>query len=133
VPVDGHYVVTLLDAYTAHARICQPNENFAVLMPDQLKAALARPYSGYFTELYEKAAALMESLAGSQVFATANKRTAIALVDLLIRESGCRLCPYGPERIGVANEELSKAVGERTMKLDELKEWYRLRIRRFVA
>jgi prophage maintenance system killer protein len=131
---DGHYVVTLIDAHTAHARISRPNENPDVLLPEQLAGALARPYCGFFPELYEKAAALMESLAGSQVFVTANKRTAIALVDLLVRNSGYRLYPADDsERVTVASEQLSKAVGRHDMKLEAVTEWYRLRLRRFVT
>jgi hypothetical protein len=68
--VDGHYVVTTADAYIAHIRICRPNENPEVLMPDQLEGTLGRPYCGYYPELYEKAAVLMHGLAGLQVFRT---------------------------------------------------------------
>jgi hypothetical protein len=48
--VDGHYVVTTADAYIAHIRICRPNENPEVLMPDQLEGTLGRPYCGSLGE-----------------------------------------------------------------------------------
>jgi death on curing protein len=130
--VNGHYVVTLLDAYMTHARICcAADEDPAVLMPDQLAGALARPYSGYFPELYKKAAVLMDSLAGSQVFFTGNKRTAIALVILLVRKSGYVLyTPGSKKKMTKALERLSKAVGAREMPLEQLMAWYRPRIRR---
>jgi prophage maintenance system killer protein len=132
-PDDGHYVVTLIDALEAHDRICQAaGDNPAVRSYDQLAGAIGRPYSGYFPE-WQKAAALMDGLAGSQIFFTANKRTAITLVDLLIRKSGYRLYPHEDERITVAVEQLSKAVGARQIDLDALTEWYRLRLRRFVG
>jgi len=132
--VDGHYVVTQTDAAMAHLRICRPDEDPSVLIPDQLAGALARPYCGFFPQLHQKAAVLMDSFAGSQIFVTANKRTAIALVDLLIQRSGYRLCPIdASERITVASEQLSKGVGGREMKLEDITEWYRLRLRRFVA
>jgi prophage maintenance system killer protein len=124
--VDGHYVVNQTDAAIAHLRICRPDENPGVLLPDQLASALARPYCGFFPELHRKAAVLMESLAGSQVFVTANKRTAIALVDLLVQRSGYRLCPVdASERITVASEQLSKAVGRREMNLEDIAEHLR--------
>jgi len=132
--VDGHYKVTIVDACIAHKRICQPNENEAILSFDQLNAALARPYCGYFPELHQKAAALMEGLAGSQTFFTANKRTAIALVQLLIVRSGYRLHPVdNSECIAVATEQLSKDVGARIINLDAVTEWYQRRLRRFAG
>jgi prophage maintenance system killer protein len=94
---------------------------------------LGRPYNGYFTELWQKAAALMESFAGSQIFLTANKRTAIALVNLLVTRSGYELHPLDDEQITKAIEELSKAVGRGDMKREALNEWYQLRLRRFVG
>ena len=66
--IDDHYVVTLADALETHERICRANDDPAILMPEQLASALARPYNGYFAELWQKTAALMESLAGSQIF-----------------------------------------------------------------
>jgi len=126
--------VTLADALETHERICGvTDDDPAVLMPEQLAGALARPYNGYFTELWQKAAALMESLAGSQIFLTANKRTAIALVNLLVTESGYELHPLDDEQITKAIEELSKAVGRGDMKLEALNKWYQLRLRRFAG
>jgi prophage maintenance system killer protein len=71
-------------------------------------------------------------LAGSQVFATANKRTAIALVNLLIVKSGYVLCaPSGSKKkISVAIEQISKVVGARKISLDALTDWYRMHIAR---
>jgi prophage maintenance system killer protein len=131
--VDGHYVVTLADALETHERICRPDDDPAVLMPEQLAGALDRPYNGYFPELWQKAAALMESFAGSQIFLTANKRTAIALVNLLVTRSGHELHPLDNEQITKAIEELSKTVGRGDMKREALNEWYRLRLRRFAG
>lgn len=64
--VDRHYVVTQTDAAMAHLRICRPDEDPSVLLPDQLAGALARPYCGFFLERHEKAAVLMDSFAGSR-------------------------------------------------------------------
>ena len=132
--VDGHYRITLIDALEAHDRICKAaGDDPAVRSLDQLASAIGRPYCGYFPELSQKAAALMDGLAGSQIFFTANKRTAIALVGVLINKSGSRLYPHGDERITTATEELSKVVGARRIDLDTLTNRYRVRLRRFVG
>jgi prophage maintenance system killer protein len=96
--IDGHYAVTPADALETHERICSvAGGDAAVTMPGQLADALGRPDNRYFTELWQKAAALMESFAGSQIFLTTNKRTAIALVNLLVTRSGYELHPPDDE------------------------------------
>ena len=44
-----------------------------------LEAALARPQSGYYGDVIEQAAALLESLSQNHPFIDGNKRTAIAV------------------------------------------------------
>jgi death on curing protein len=47
--------------------------------PGSLRSALARPRTGYYRDLIEEAAALMESVAQNHPFVDGNKRTAIAV------------------------------------------------------
>jgi hypothetical protein len=62
-----------------------------------------------FQKAHAKVAILIESLAGSPVFVTANQRTAIALADLPVCRSGFRLCPVNDvEWVTVASQQLSK-------------------------
>jgi prophage maintenance system killer protein len=103
---DGHYVLTWYDATWSNNRVLRNDELHEVAFPDQLEAALARPYSGYMPELAQKAAAVVQSFAGSQIFANGNKRTAVFLVVLLIRKSGYNLHPYGNRRLADEVEEL---------------------------
>jgi len=63
----------------------------------------------------------MERFAGSQIFLTADKRTAIAPVNLLFTRSGYELHPLDDEQITKAIEE-SKAVGRGDMKCEALNE-----------
>ncbi len=56
-----------------------------------LEAALARPQAGYYKDVVEQAAALLESLAQNHPFIDGNKRTAIAVTGAFLRVNGYRL------------------------------------------
>jgi death-on-curing protein len=56
-----------------------------------LEAALARPQSGYYRDIIEQAAALLESLSQNHPFVDGNKRTAIAVTAAFLRINGFRL------------------------------------------
>lgn len=53
-----------------------------------LESAVFRPRSGYYLDLFEEAAALLESLAGNQAFLDGNKRTAFVITDAFLRING---------------------------------------------
>lgn len=53
-----------------------------------LGAALYRPQTGYYLDVYQEAAALMESLAINHCFSDGNKRVAFAMTDILLRNNG---------------------------------------------
>lgn len=50
-----------------------------------LESALARPQSGYYKDVIESAAALLESLAINHPFIDGNKRVAFAATDTFLR------------------------------------------------
>jgi death-on-curing protein len=56
-----------------------------------LESAVARPQTGYYQDLIEQAAALLESLSQNHPFIDGNKRTAIAVTAAFIRVNGWRL------------------------------------------
>ncbi len=56
-----------------------------------LESALFRPQSGYYKDIIQEAAALMESLAINHPFVDGNKRVAFAAVDVFLRINGRRL------------------------------------------
>jgi death-on-curing protein len=56
-----------------------------------LEAALARPQIGYYRDVIEQAAALLESLSENHPFIDGNKRTAIAVTAAFLRVNGFRL------------------------------------------
>ena len=119
---DGHYLLTWEEAIWVNNRVLRNEELHEVMFPDQLEAALARPYTGYMPELAEKAAAIVRSIAGQQIFANGNKRTAIFLVLLLIRNSGYRLDP-GDNRLPDLFEELMLNIATRRISFGETVEW----------
>jgi death on curing protein len=56
-----------------------------------LEAALGRPQSGYYRDVIEQAAALLESLSQNHPFVDGNKRTAISVTAAFLRINGFRL------------------------------------------
>ncbi len=52
---------------------------------ESLEAALMRPQSGYYKNIYEEASALMESLAMNHPFIDGNKRIAFFATDVFLR------------------------------------------------
>ena len=53
-----------------------------------LESALARPQSGYYTDLIEQAAALWESLSQNHPFIDSNKRVAVTVTAAFLRLNG---------------------------------------------
>jgi death-on-curing protein len=56
-----------------------------------LEAALARPQTGYYKDVIEQGAALLESLSQNHPFVDGNKRTAIAVTAAFLLINGWRL------------------------------------------
>ncbi len=59
-----------------------------LLNPDALESALYRPQIGYYDDLLDEAAALMESLAMNHPFVDGNKRVAFFGTDAFLRMNG---------------------------------------------
>ncbi len=53
-----------------------------------LESALMRPQTGYYQDIIEEAAALMESLAMNHPFVDGNKRVAFFATDIFLRLNG---------------------------------------------
>lgn len=56
-----------------------------------LESAIYRPQTGYYPDLVEMAAALLESLLINHPFLDGNKRTALVATDTFLRINGFRL------------------------------------------
>jgi death-on-curing protein len=53
--------------------------------PGALASAMMRPQLGYYEDIIEEAAAMLESLAMNDPFVDGNKRTALAVTDAFLR------------------------------------------------
>lgn len=53
-----------------------------------LESALMRPQTGYYGDIVEESAALMESLVNNHPFIDGNKRTAFFTIDAFLRANG---------------------------------------------
>ena len=56
-----------------------------------LESALARPQSGYYSDVIQEAAALWESLSQNHPFVDGNKRVAVTTTAAFLRVNGYRL------------------------------------------
>lgn len=56
--------------------------------PGALESALYRPRTGYYRDVVEEAAALLESFVQNHPFVDGNKRVAFAVMDVFLRING---------------------------------------------
>lgn len=64
---------------------------FGIRDEKALESAIARPRSGYYDDLIQEAAALLESLSQNHPFLDGNKRTAVTVTAAFLRVNGYRL------------------------------------------
>lgn len=126
-----HYRLTLADALSAHERALKFGGLDGIPNPGLVESAINRPYSGYHRKIAQKAAALVESMAGNHGFADGNKRTTLILLHTLLIKSGYALVPLkGGEDIQEAAEKMILDSVNKIMSFDDLVEWFKTRIRR---
>jgi death on curing protein len=61
---------------------------FGIRDNNSLEAAVMRPQSGYYKNIYQKAAALFESLTNNHPFVDGNKRIGFFAADIFLRLNG---------------------------------------------
>ncbi len=86
-----------------------------------LESALARPRSGYYSDLFQEAAALWESLSQNHPFVDGNKRAAITMTAAFLRVNGYRLEFDGAE----AYSFLLDLYETGRMRFEQLDRWLR--------
>ena len=84
-----------------------------------LESAVYRPQIGYYNNLAEEAAALMESLAINHAFLDGNKRTSFAVTDTFLRLNGFCLEVEPLQAYNFMTEAISK--GE--FRFDLIRDW----------
>ena len=84
--------LTVIEVLAIHSVLVQRYGGTAgVRDPGALKSAVARPQTGYYSDIVAEAAALFESLAINHPFVDGNKRTAFATIDIFLRINGYRI------------------------------------------
>jgi death-on-curing protein len=86
------YYPSVDDAIAVHARlIASFGGSLGIRDHNALESALARPQSGYYSDLIQEAAALWESLSQNHPFIDGNKRVAVTVVAAFLSVNGYRL------------------------------------------
>src|SRR5579884_2252605 len=81
--------LTLADVLAMHATLIERyGGTRGIRDAGALESALFRPQSGYYKDIIEEAAALLESIAINHPFLDGNKRTAFAACDVFLRING---------------------------------------------
>lgn len=86
-----------------------------------LESALARPQTGYYSDLIQEAAALWESLSQNHPFIDGNKRVSITVTAAFLRVNGYRLTFDDRE----AYEFLMRLYESGRFRFAELEHWLR--------
>jgi death-on-curing protein len=95
--------LTVQQVLFLHARlIAETGGSHGVRDLGLLESAVARPQATFggedlYTDLFSKAAVLMQSLIKNHPFVDGNKRTGIAAAGLFLRRNGCRLAATNAE------------------------------------
>ncbi len=114
--------LTVADALALHAELIARYGGAGGLRdPGALEAALYRPQSGYYDDVIQEAAALMESLAINHPFIDGNKRIAFAAADVFLRINGLRI--RGRPR--TLHAQIMKFFEAGTFELRHLEPWLR--------
>lgn len=83
---------TVAETVAVHARlIARFGGSDCIRDHGALESALARPRSGYYSDLIQEAAALWESLSQNHAFVDGNKRVAVTVTAAFLRVNGYRL------------------------------------------
>ena len=84
-----------------------------------LESAVFRPRSGYYADIIEEAAALLESLTNTQAFVDRNKRVAFAMTDAMLRANGYFLDVDGQE----AYQLMMEATMRKEFRFSWIRDW----------
>ena len=93
--------------------------------PGALESALMRPQMGYYQDLIQEAAALMESLAMNHPFIDGNKRIALAATDVFLRINGYFIDCKSLE----THKMFMEMFENRTFTFQALEKWLRVHVK----
>jgi len=111
---------TVAEAIEIHRQLIEDfGGSHGVRDQGRLEAAILRPQTGYYNNLVEKAAALMEALANNHPFLDGNKRVSFALTDTFLRVNGFYLevDPFS------AHKFIIETMGSGEFRFNRIREW----------
>ena len=84
-----------------------------------LESAVLRPQNGYYANLMEEAAALMESLANNHAFLDGNKRISFVMTDVMLRANGYFLDvePFAAHKL------ITEALSKNEFRFPMIRDW----------
>lgn len=91
-----------------------------------LESALYRPQSGYYEDIIQMAAALMESLLINHPFVDGNKRMAFFLTDIFLRLNGHTIAVQP----AIGYRFIHKMLASQEFRLPLIEQWIRRHVRR---
>ena len=124
--MSGYLYPTLAEAIEIHKQLIEEFGGPPGLRDrGRLEAAIFRPQIGYYNDLVEEAAALMESLANNHAFVDGNKRASFAITDTFLRLNGfyLKVGPFAAHKFIIAAIERGK------FRFAVIRDWIRSHIR----
>ncbi len=116
----GHIYLTLAETIEIHRQLIEEFGGSPELRDQAgLEAAIFRPEAGYYSDLVEEAAALMESLVNNHPFIDGNKRVGFAAADTFLRLNGFYLEVEPQETHTFVIDHIAKG----TFRFTSIREW----------
>jgi death-on-curing protein len=103
-----------------HVLIEQYGGSFGIRDYGLLEAAIYRPQSGYYSDIYLQSAALFESLITNHPFVDGNKRIAFAATDVFLRINGYRLITNSSQ----AYSKIMDMFDKKQMDIEHIHHWF---------
>lgn len=123
----GRVYPTIAEAIEIHRQLVEEFGGSADLRDKgRLEAAIFRPQIGYYSDLAEEAAALMESLANNHAFMDGNKRASFAITDTFVRLNGFHL-EVDPDK---AHKFITEAMDRGGFRFPAIRDWIRSHLRK---
>jgi death-on-curing protein len=112
--------LSIAEVVTLHERVVRASGGLlGVRDQGLLESAVMRPQTGYYTDVMEEAAALLESLVQNHPFHDGNKRTAFVVTDTFLKANGFHINVAGVK----AEKFFLENLGAGTFRFPVIRDW----------
>lgn len=116
----AHFYLTLAEVTEMHGILIEEfGGSQGIRDQGSLESAVYRPQIGYYNNLAEEAAALMESLANNHAFVDGNKRISFAATDTFLRLNG----HYLDVESKPAHDFITDKIARGEFRFDLIRDW----------